>query len=41
MASLKTGFVGKRSWMDTPTQTQFVLKAMYRKPLVSGGKILE
>lgn len=33
------GFVGKRSWMDTPTQTGSVLKAMYRKPLVSGLKI--
>lgn len=25
--------------MDTPTQTQSVLKAMYRKPSVSGLKI--
>lgn len=34
-----TRFVGERSRMDTPTQTQSVLKAMYRKPLVSGLKI--
>lgn len=34
-----TRFVGKRSQMGTPAQTWSVLKAMYRKPLVSGLKI--
>lgn len=34
-----TGFVGQGSWMDMSTQTESVLKAMYRKPLVSGLKI--
>lgn len=34
-----TGFVGQGSRMDMSTQTESVLKAMYRKPLVSGLKI--